>query len=67
MTWLSTHLGPTLKMSWGDGRRQADVRDTEDQRGTGTGTGGKQLCRVGVVPLRVSEIGQLTEVRCVLK
>ncbi len=40
MTWLSTHLGPPPKMSWGDGRRQADVGDTEDQRGTGTG--GKQ-------------------------
>ncbi len=31
MTWLSTHLGPTPKMSWGDGRRQADVGDTEEQ------------------------------------
>ncbi len=36
MTWLSTHLGPTPKMSWGDGRRQADVGDTEDQRATGS-------------------------------
>ncbi len=40
MTWLSTQLGPTPKMSWGDGQRQADIGDTEDQRGTGTG--GKQ-------------------------
>ncbi len=31
---VSTHLGSTPK-SWGDGRRQADVGDTEDQRGTG--------------------------------
>ncbi len=34
---VSTHLGSTPKTSWGDGRRQADVGDTEDQRGTGTG------------------------------
>ncbi len=34
MTWLSTHLGPTPKMSWGDGQRQADLGDTEDQRRT---------------------------------
>ncbi len=32
---VSTHLGSTLKTSWGDGQRQADVGDTEDQRGTG--------------------------------
>ncbi len=32
---VSTHLGSTPKTSWGDGRRQADVGDTEDQRGTG--------------------------------
>ncbi len=31
MTWLSTQLGPTPKMSWGDGQRQVDVGDTEDQ------------------------------------
>ncbi len=31
MTWVSTHLGPTPKMSWGDGRRQAEVGDMEEQ------------------------------------
>ncbi len=34
---LSTHLRSTPKMIWGDGRRQADVEDTEDQQGTGKG------------------------------
>ncbi len=29
---VSTHLGSTTKTSWGDGRRQADVGDTEDRR-----------------------------------
>ncbi len=33
---VSIHLGSTPKTSWGDRRRQADVGDTEDQRGTGT-------------------------------
>ncbi len=32
---VSTHLGLTPMTSCGDGLRQADVGDTEDQRGTG--------------------------------
>ncbi len=59
---VSKHLGSTTKTRWGDRRRQADVADvgdTEEQEVSN--------CRVGVSPLCVSEIGQLTEVRCVLK